>query len=259
MGQSGHNTKISKFRSGCRLPHELSSTGDGYAAPGPVRIYKLSPKELAKYGPVKPRKESVWKVRLEEAKRALPREKLLELLEQGKSQKQIAKEYGMSVGLYYQLKSAYGIENVGRIKKPVKEFNDRTGSVNEKAENLNDRQDAWTWAVPVRLISRRKVLTVKDDRVGLSAAAARVLLPAHFVKIGVSKEGVLALSPAEDEMEGYKLHSNGDKVKYSQLGGGALVRFLREHGFGPGKYELEQNEKGLLVAAKEDKARGELG
>jgi len=245
MGQSGHNLKISKFRCGCRLPHELSSAGDGYAASGPVRTYKLSPKELARYGPVKPRKESVWKVRLEEAKKALPREKLLDLLAQGKKQTEIIKEHGLSTGTYYQLKKHYGIKSAGR--KPTTLINDKCQPVNEKAENLNDKQDAWTWAVPVRLISRRKVLTVKDDRVGLSTAAVKILLPAKFVKIGVSKEGVLALSPAEDEMEGYKLHSNGEKVKYSQLGGGALVRFLKEHGFGPGEYELEQNKKGWLV------------
>jgi len=53
MSQSGHNTSIAKHRLGCRLPHESSSVGDGYAANGPVVTYKLSPEELAKYGPAK--------------------------------------------------------------------------------------------------------------------------------------------------------------------------------------------------------------
>lgn len=50
--QSARNTSISKHRLGCRLPCESPSVGDNYAAPGPVVTYKLSPEELARYGPV---------------------------------------------------------------------------------------------------------------------------------------------------------------------------------------------------------------
>jgi len=114
MGQSGHNTKISKFRSGCRLPHELSSAGDGYAAPGPVRTYKLSPEELAYYGPVKPKSESQKK--LEKLKKILPRDKLIDLINQGEKPKAIAKKFGLSYGTLYELRRAYGI-NTTKIKK----------------------------------------------------------------------------------------------------------------------------------------------
>lgn len=52
MGQSGHNTSISKNRQGCRLPYESPSVGDGYASPGPVITYRLDPEEIAaRYGP----------------------------------------------------------------------------------------------------------------------------------------------------------------------------------------------------------------
>lgn len=48
---SGHNTSIAKSRLGCRLPYESPDVGDGYAAPGPVIEYRLSPEEIAaQYG-----------------------------------------------------------------------------------------------------------------------------------------------------------------------------------------------------------------
>ncbi len=49
-----HNTSISRFRHGCRLPHETGGVGDGYASPGEVLTYRLSEEELARYGPVTP-------------------------------------------------------------------------------------------------------------------------------------------------------------------------------------------------------------
>ena len=51
MGQSGHNTHMGRHRLGCRMPFEHSDVGDGYASPGPVTVYKLSPEEIRhKYG-----------------------------------------------------------------------------------------------------------------------------------------------------------------------------------------------------------------
>lgn len=56
-GQSGHNLKISKHRLGCRLPFETTkSDGDGYAKAGEVKIYHLTPEEIAaRYGPPRER------------------------------------------------------------------------------------------------------------------------------------------------------------------------------------------------------------
>lgn len=52
-GQSGRQTNISKHRLGCRLPHESSDIGTGYASPGPVVQYTLSQEEIIqRYGPV---------------------------------------------------------------------------------------------------------------------------------------------------------------------------------------------------------------
>lgn len=52
-GRSGHNLKIAKSKLGSpRMPFECCDAGDGYARSGPVVTYRLSPEELAKYGPV---------------------------------------------------------------------------------------------------------------------------------------------------------------------------------------------------------------
>ena len=55
---SGRNTKIAKSKSGYpRFPFENAGVGDGYALSGPVTTYKLSPEELARYGPPTKRKD----------------------------------------------------------------------------------------------------------------------------------------------------------------------------------------------------------
>jgi hypothetical protein len=56
---STQNTKIrtSYFEGGIKLPFESPSAGDNYAASGPVTTYKLSPEELARYGPAKAAKK----------------------------------------------------------------------------------------------------------------------------------------------------------------------------------------------------------
>ncbi len=57
-GQSGHNLSISKGKLGApRFPFEQRGVGDGYGGTGPVITYTLSPEELAKYGPCRPRRQ----------------------------------------------------------------------------------------------------------------------------------------------------------------------------------------------------------
>lgn len=57
-GMSGLNTIRTKSRSGYpRFPFESAGVGDGYTASGPVITYKLSPEELARYGPPTKRKD----------------------------------------------------------------------------------------------------------------------------------------------------------------------------------------------------------
>ena len=90
------------------------------------------------------------------------------------------------------------------------------------------------------------VLKVRRDRVVLASAATKALSPAGFIKIGVDVSGILAIVPAANGTEGYKLPKN---KYYSNLGGGNLVRFLGKHGYGPGEYELEP-VNGCLVATR---------
>lgn len=51
-GQSGHNLSISKSKKGApRFPFERPDAGDGYAASGPCLVRKMTPEEMARYGP----------------------------------------------------------------------------------------------------------------------------------------------------------------------------------------------------------------
>lgn len=56
-GQSGRNLKIAKSKLGCRLPFESVAVGDGYASAGPLMVRKMTPEEIAQYGPPRPRLE----------------------------------------------------------------------------------------------------------------------------------------------------------------------------------------------------------
>lgn len=105
---------------------------------------------------------------------------------------------------------------------------------------------AFKWVVPHRFGSTRMVLKIKRENIVLTAAAAKALSPARFIKIGVDSTGTLAIVPAASVAEGYKLPGN---KYYSNLGGGNLVRFLLKHGYGPGEYELE-SVNGCLVATR---------
>jgi hypothetical protein len=127
VSQSGHNTHISRFRHGCRLPFETRDAGDGYASPGEVKTYRLSPEELARYGPVTdparaewirakhrglvgPVKEDEDMGKLKEAMEKLPREKLEVMLAEGRKHAEIMREYGISVGTYYLMLEQYGLK-----------------------------------------------------------------------------------------------------------------------------------------------------
>lgn len=60
-GIGGRNTKIavSKLAWGVKLPFEQPGVGDNYAGAGPVTTYRLTPEELARYGPPSPRRDRI--------------------------------------------------------------------------------------------------------------------------------------------------------------------------------------------------------
>jgi hypothetical protein len=135
VSQSGHNTRISRFRHGCRLPFETRDAGDGYASPGEVKTYRLGPEELARYGPVTdparaqwirakhrglvgPVKEDEDMGKLKEAMEKLPREKLEAMLAEGRKHTEIMAEYGISVGTFYLMLEEYGLKKARQGDNP---------------------------------------------------------------------------------------------------------------------------------------------
>lgn len=135
MSQSARNTHISRYRHGCRLPFETAGAGDGYASPGEVKTYRLSPEELARYGPVTdpdraewirakhrglvgPVKEDEDMGKLKEAMEKLPREKLEAMLAEGRKHTEIMAEYGISVGTFYLMLEQYGLKKARQGDNP---------------------------------------------------------------------------------------------------------------------------------------------
>ena len=131
------NTKIkaSYFEGGIRLPFESPSCGEGYTTPGPVTTYKLSPEELARYGPpgkVSGKRETVYNFknphqreaeelanRLERLKKALTKEEYLEQKAKGGSDAEICT---WAVGEAWRdampaLKKEWGLETKTVVKK----------------------------------------------------------------------------------------------------------------------------------------------
>ena len=124
------NTKISKSRCGCRLPHESPSAGYGYASPGEVKTYHLSPEELAKYGPAKcngRKPEHMYEnqkknkgeaedmaTRMEQAREALTREKYLTLKAEGKNDYQIMEMVALKYwpDIITKLKEEWGVSGI---------------------------------------------------------------------------------------------------------------------------------------------------
>lgn len=97
-GLSGRNTKIAPSKLGCRLPFEFVAVGDGYAGAGPCLVRKMTPEEMARYGPPKPRAEDN------------PfRSRLIQAIKVSKSPEEAAELLGMTVGKLNQYLGANGI------------------------------------------------------------------------------------------------------------------------------------------------------
>ncbi len=128
MSTSTKNTKISKSRCGCRPPYESPTAGDGYASPGEIKTYHMSPEELAKYGPVKqqgkkPDPTYYWKkkgeaeemaTRMEQAKEALTRVKYLTHKAEGKNDIQIMELVNLKYwpDIITTLKEEWGLKGI---------------------------------------------------------------------------------------------------------------------------------------------------
>lgn len=295
------NTKISKFRAGCRLPHECSSVGDDYAANGPVKTYKLSPEELAKYGPVNKtkknnrpqltletlikelKKRTVGEVAskycttqkivfemvkyygleldeknrlkgddkvasiMEYARQVLPKEVLGPLLAEGKTNKEIGKMYNLPHWAVSELKKQYWGGNFNPDDYLAEtETVEQEKPEESKVQNIDFDFENFELIIPKRFTGNdKKVLSVKNNYVSLSAAATKALHPNKFVMIK-AKDGVLALIPTDDSRVGYSI---SQKRKCAQIGGNHLLRSLEKHRFGPGEYELKEIGEGVLVTS----------
>ena len=136
---STQNTKISasKLKWGMKLPFEQSNIGNGYASPGEVKTYHLTPEELAKYGPIKyngRKPDHMYEIhkknkgevedvgRLDEARAKLSREQYVVEKEKGIGDRDIMLNYFGVVGwdTLNKLKKEWGLIGVYQPGKAVK-------------------------------------------------------------------------------------------------------------------------------------------
>lgn len=189
---------------------------------------------------------------METARKTLPKEKLGPLLAAGKTNKEIGMAHG---GLPHwaisELKKEYWPAGFSAEEFKQQGTKDLTNFKTFPAESADkpektapaEESEIIAWAKPLRWGTLGSVLKIYEDRLSISSAAVKTLKPARYVKIGVLKDGGLVIAPTDNPEEGYKL-----APKRSQIGGGALIRFLKNHGINTGKYPLKKNEKGWLVA-----------
>lgn len=262
MKRSEHNLKISKFRQGCRLPFETAGAGDEYAGAGPVITYYMDLEEIKRrYGPARQadykrpialrpgqrgkagRKKGGTNMAsiMETARQTLPAEVLGPLLAEGRTQQSIADEYNVPFWAVSSLKKEYWPDG---FKPDDYKSNGQT----DTQEQLEEQQAVWepevdqlVWAEPFRLRREKTSLKIFKDYVSVSSAAIELIRPAEFVKVGVLNKKSIVLAPAKDGREGYKLTKN-------KIGGGALVKFLKEHGFELGEYPVVKDGRGWLVS-----------
>mgnify|MGYP000215226421 CR=1 FL=1 len=226
------------------------------------------------YRPRKREDESSMASTMETARQKLPKDVLGALLAEGRTQQSIADEYSIPFWAVYELKKQYwpdgfnpdefkqqqAADNAARFEAypgkedaqeateeelPEPEPEEEQVEASKPPAAADELSEVLAWAKPVRLGTGGVTLKIYEDRISISSAAVKLLRPAEFVRIGVLKNGALVLAPAGNITEGFRLAQN-----HSHIGGGALVKFLKKHGFGVGEYELEKNEKGWLVTRR---------
>lgn len=125
------NTSIAKRRFGCRLPYESPDVGNGYASSGPVKEYRLSPEELARYGPVK---------KVQHSRPKLTRELLADQLARF-TVGQMAERYHVPQEIIFQLVEKYDLEldDKNRLKED-KNMDTATHQTENNFQNYPEEQ-----------------------------------------------------------------------------------------------------------------------
>ncbi len=262
--------KFSKFKVGePRFPKSEEP------ANGPVIEYRLSPEEIEKirkkYGPPakrsrqnqpinfksKAQREAAKMKVIDKARESLPKDKLGALLAQGLTGSQISKDYDIPYWALVQLKEEYwgGSFNPDDYlaepeeKQEGQQASDDHIKSTQKLDAGEIDLNGFDWAVPARIgiPEHRKIISISEKRVSLSAGAIKALLPCDYIQIGI-KNKIIAVIRARDEKYRYKLPQ---QPKAAQIGGKRLITFLMDkHGLEPGEYELEEYKEGCLVSKR---------
>jgi hypothetical protein len=234
-GQSGHNLKISKHRLGCRLPFETTkSDGDGYAKAGEVKIYHLTPEEIAaRYGPPKERPPQ---------RQHLTATHLLDAIAASSGPEDAAELLGMPVARFKTECTLRGIRRP-QYGIPRKEADEMAAfevykSVYKSKEAQPD--DDIIFMVPNKT-DGKPVLKVEERRgITLNSFACKLFNGVEYLRIGV-KSGRIILIPSTSTKGCFKL-SNRGRAESTKIGGGGLAKQLIAAGIKIGKYNLVFNE-----------------
>ena len=254
-GQSGHNLKILPSRLGCRLPFE-SSDGDGYTKAGEVKIYHLTPEEIAaRYGPPKERPPQ---------RQHLTATHLLDAIAASSGPEDAAELLGMPVARFKTECTLRGIRRpqYGIPRKEADEmaafevyksvYKSKEGEAKEqkdyppyldcpRANNEAQPDDDIIFMVPNKTCGK-PIIKIEEGRgIRLNRFACRLLGGTEYVRIGV-KNGQAIILPSTTEEGSFKLKSR-DKVENTKIGGGGLVKQLLAAGVKPGKYQLVFNKE----------------
>jgi len=255
-GQSGHNLKISKHRLGCRLPFETTkSDGDGYAKAGEVKIYHLTPEEIAaRYGPPKERPPQ---------RQHLTATHLLDAIAASSGPEDAAELLGMPVARFKTECTLRGIRRpqYGIPRKEADEmaafevyksvYKSKEGEAKEqkdyppyldcpRANNEAQPDDDIIFMVPNKT-DGKPVLKVEERRgITLNSFACKLFNGVEYLRIGV-KNGRIILIPSTSTKGCFKL-SNRGRAGSAKIGGGGLAKQLIAAGIKIGKYNLVFNE-----------------
>jgi len=224
-GNSGHNLSISKHRRGCRLPHECSGVGDNYAKSGEVKIYRLTPEEIAaRYGPP---------VQMEKPNRKLKiNREYLEKYLQHLTVAEVAVRLQVPKKIVFELAEKYGLEldEKNRLKKEC-----------ENMDKLPNEPETVSWITPYKPTKKYPIIRFYERGISLNLAAIRDMDGVRHLKVGVVSKTII-LAPTEESAKCYKLGKASKNNTTIKIGGGMLAKQLTARDIKYGRYRLTKNE-----------------
>ena len=108
-----------------------------------------------------------------------------------------------------------------------------------------DQDDDIEWVISKAPLKDIPLIVISERGVSFNVWAVRMMDGVSFVRVGITKHGLMVLKPSENAIGCYKFNPIDTKYGNSKFGGGSLIRQLTEKGIKFGKYLMVHNsEKG---------------